>query len=116
FSRSICLGKPSRYAAAHTLQRDPLSSVATPASTRPQAAIPIIFFALGLLFLGTCLAGLAWLAFHGLALVPRQDTRITTIFISMRSRLCILIIGVAFVRSAWASIVPDIVAAKPLYT
>src|ERR1700722_3154451 len=104
------------YAAGHIPQRAPSSSAATIASKRIEATIPIIFFCFSLLFLGTCLTGFAWLALHGPALVPRQDTRITSILISTGSRMSVLIIGVAFVRSAWASILPDMVAGKPLNT
>src|SRR2546423_4728892 len=112
----MSLNTPNRYAAGYIPQHAPSSSAATVASKRIEATMPIIFFPFGLLFLGTCLAGFAWLALHGPALVPGQDTRITSILISTGSRMSILIIGVALLRYAWASILPDIVAGKPLNT
>jgi hypothetical protein len=112
----MSLNAPNREAAGHIPQRAPSSSAATVASKRTEFTIPIVFIPFGLLFLGTCLAGFAWLALHGPALVPGQDTRITSILISTGSRMSVLIIGSAFVRSSWASILPDIVAEKPLNT
>jgi hypothetical protein len=72
--------------------------------------IPIIFFPLGAIAIGTCLGVIVWLALHGPALVPGQDTRITAIIISVGSRLAGLFIGAALVRSAWAAFLPHILA------
>jgi hypothetical protein len=86
------------------------------ASQRNQAMIPIIFFPLGFIAIGTCLGVMGWLAFHGPALVPGQDTRITAILISVGSRLAGLFIGAALVRSAWAAFLPHVLDGEPIPT
>ena len=85
-------------------------------SRRRQAFIPLIFFPSGILVLGASLVGMGWLAFRGPSLVPLQDTRVTTIIISSGSRLSIVVIMAAFVRSAWALAIPHVLASKPLHT
>jgi hypothetical protein len=87
-----------------------LSSIATAASQRNQAIFPILLFPLGLITIGTCIGATAWLAWHGPALVPGQDTRITAIIISFGSRLAGFFIGAAIVRSAWAVFLPRVLA------
>jgi hypothetical protein len=88
--------------------------VATAASRRTQAIGLIIFYPLSFIFIGTCLALAIFLALHGPALVPRQDTRITAIIISSGTRLAALLIGAAFVRSSWAAFLPHILSGKPI--
>src|SRR5277367_2952578 len=89
-----------------------LSRIATTTSQRNQATIPFIIFPLGLIVIGTCIGMIIWLALHGPALVPGQDTRITAIMISVGSRLSGLFIGVALVRSAWAAFLPHVLVGE----
>jgi hypothetical protein len=93
-----------------------LSRIATATSQRNQATIPIIIFPLGLIVIGTCIGMIIWLALHGPALVPGQDTRITAIMISVGSRLAGLFIGTALVRSAWAAFLPHVLAGELIPT
>jgi hypothetical protein len=81
-------------------------------SQRAHALIPLICFPIGILLLATCIASIAWLTFHGPALVPLQDTRVTTIIISSGTRLSMIVMMAAFARSAWASAVPTVLAGK----
>ena len=93
-----------------------LSHIATATSRRNQAMIPIILFPLSLIVIGTCIGMIVWLAVHGPALVPGQDTRITAIIISVGSRLAGLFIGAALVRSAWAAFLPHVLAGELIPT
>src|SRR5277367_5967760 len=93
-----------------------LSRIATTTSQRNQATIPFIIFPLGLIVIGTCIGMIIWLALHGPALVPGQDTRITAIMISVGSRLATLFIGTALVRSAWAAFLPHVLAGELIPT
>jgi hypothetical protein len=87
-----------------------LSTVATAASQHNQATLPIILFPLGLFTIGTSIGAIAWLWVHGPALVPRQDTRITSIIISVGVRLSAFFINAALLRSAWAAYLPRVLA------
>src|SRR4029077_4588453 len=66
----------------------------------------------GLITIGLCISAIVWLKLHGPAPVPRQDTRITSIIISVGSRLSGIFIGAALVRSAWAAFLPQVLAGK----
>jgi hypothetical protein len=78
--------------------------------------LPIIIFLFGLIVIGTCLAAILWLALHGLALVPGQDTWITAIMIYTGSRLSGLFIGAALVRFAGAAFLPHVLAGELIPT
>jgi hypothetical protein len=93
-----------------------LLQTATVSTQRTQAMIPIVLFPLSLMVIGACLGGIVWLAVHGPALVPGQDTRITAIIISAGSRLTGLFMGAALVRSAWAALLPRVLAGEPIPT
>jgi hypothetical protein len=95
---------------------DYLPSVAMTASQHNQATVPIVLFPLGFLAIGSGLAAILWLALHGPALVPGQDTRITAIMISAGSRLAGLFMGAAIIRSAWAAFLPRVLAGEPIPT
>ncbi|RYP06402.1 hypothetical protein DL764_003194 [Monosporascus ibericus] len=81
-----------------------------------QYLILLLLLPLGLIFLSACLVAIIWLALHGPMLVPNQDTRLASIAISASSKAATLIMGVAFVRSAWASAVVDILDGRPMTT
>lgn len=101
----------------HDSSRAPaLYNVASAASRHNQATVPIIFFPLGLITVGACIASIGWLAMHEPALVPGQDSRITAIIISIGSHLASLVIGAAIVRSAWASYLKRVLAGDTLPT
>lgn len=87
-----------------------LSTIATAASQHNQAIVLIILFSLGLITIGTCIGAIVWLLVHGPALVPRQDTRITSIAISVGARLSGFFINAAILRSAWAAFLPRVLA------
>lgn len=108
--------RPAQSVDNYSWENGDLSSLATATSQRNQAMLPIIFFPFGLIVIGTCLAAILWLAFHGPALVPGQDTRITAIMISAGSRLAGLFIGAAFIRSAWAAFLPHVLAGELIPT
>jgi len=93
-----------------------LSRRATAASQRNQAMLPTLLFPLGLITIGMCISAVAWLAWHGPAIVPGQDTRITAIIISLGSRLASFFIGSAIVRSAWAAFLPHVLAGELIPT
>jgi hypothetical protein len=90
------------------------SGTAKAVSESNQALFPIIFFQLGLLYIGACIGMIVWLALHGPALVPQQDTRITAIIISVGSRLAGLFISAAFARSAWAAFLQQLLTEEPI--
>src|SRR6202048_1038769 len=81
-------------------------------SRRNQATVPIIFLPVGALVLLTGLATVMWLALHGPAQVPAQDTRITAVLISVFSRLSCLVVGAALIRSAWASFLNNVLSGE----
>ncbi|KAH6708952.1 hypothetical protein BKA61DRAFT_439489, partial [Leptodontidium sp. MPI-SDFR-AT-0119] len=66
------------------------------------------FLPLGFLFLAACLVAITALWIHGPLLVPKQDTRLTSIVISTSSKVATFIMGIVFLRSAWASAVLDV--------
>lgn len=67
-----------------------------------------ILLSLGAAVIAICIALVSWLAIHGPAVVPGQDTRITAIIISLGSRLVSLIIQTAILRSAWSFLLPRV--------
>jgi hypothetical protein len=87
-----------------------LSTITTATSRRNQAIIPIILFPLGLITIGTCICTIFWLLVHGPVLVPGQDTRIPAIIISVGGRLSRFFINAAIIRSAWAALLPTVLA------
>jgi hypothetical protein len=95
---------------------DYLSRRATAASQRNQAMFPVLFFPLGLITIGMCISAVAWLAWHGPALVPRQDARISAIIIFFGGHLAGFFIGSALVRSAWAAFLPHVLAGELIPT
>jgi hypothetical protein len=95
--------------------RDPPGTATAKAvSQSNQALVPIISLHFGLLYIRACIGGIVWLWLHGPALVPRQDTRITAIIISVGSRLAGFFISAAFARSAWAAFLQQILTEKPV--
>lgn len=73
-----------------------------------QADVLSIFLPIGAAIIAGCIALVAWLAIHGPALVPGQDTRITSIIISFGSRVLSVIMTTAILRSAWACFLPTV--------
>ncbi|KAK6523490.1 hypothetical protein TWF281_001471 [Arthrobotrys megalospora] len=110
-------GQAHRYTQQQNLlPQDHYKSVSYKNSRYEQALMLLILLPICAIFLGLCLAGIIWLFIHGPIQVPLQDTRLTSIVISMGSKIASIIIGMAFVRSAWASLVPHIVAGQPITT
>jgi hypothetical protein len=84
-----------------------LMNAVSKTSNHNQATMTLISLVLGALVVIACLTMVAWLAFHGPAIVPGQDTRITAVLISTGSRLAWLFICAALLRSAWGSLLPS---------
>ncbi|KAK6335880.1 hypothetical protein TWF730_003254 [Orbilia blumenaviensis] len=98
------------------LPQDHYRRVAYKNSRHEQALMLLVLLPIGAIFLAVCLAGIIWLFIHGPIQVPMQDTRLTSIVISTSSKIAAIIISMAFVRSAWASFVPRIVAGHSMTT
>jgi hypothetical protein len=82
--------------------------VAKEMSKHVQADVLSILLPVGAAIIAVCIALVAWLAIHGPMLVPGQDTRITSIVISLGSRVMSVIISTAILRSAWACLLPSV--------
>ncbi|KAK4458582.1 hypothetical protein QBC42DRAFT_185667 [Cladorrhinum samala] len=85
-------------------------------SKSQQHLLVLLLLPASLIFLSACLVAIVMLAIHGPMLVPRQDTRVTSIVISASAKIATIIIGVVFLRSAWSSAVNDVVAGRPMST
>jgi hypothetical protein len=77
-------------------------------SKHVQANVLTIFLPVGAAIIAVMIALVGWLALNGPMLVPGQDTRITSIIISLGSRVASVIISTAILRSAWACFLPTV--------
>jgi hypothetical protein len=84
------------------------SDTSTTTSRSNQALIPLIILLFGFITIGLCIAAIIWLWLEGPTLVPGQDTRITAIIISVGKSGAAFFIGLAICRSAWASVLPQV--------
>ena len=91
-------------------------NIATAASRRNQAMLPITVLSVGALALVACITTVAWLALHGPTLVPGQDTRITAVLISIGSRVACLVVNIALIRSAWVSFLHHVLSGERIST
>ena len=89
-------------------------NAASKTSKHTQSTLTLVLLVIGALVVITCLTMIAWLAFHGPAIVPGQDTRITAVLISSGSRLAWLFICVALFRSAWGSLLPHLLSGESI--
>jgi hypothetical protein len=106
--------QPAQILTNDSSHHDNLSTVATAASQQNQALAPIVLLTLGLITIGTCIGAMVWLLVHGPALVPQQDTRITSILISVGARLSGFFINAALLRSAWAAFLPRVLTGEAI--